>query len=62
MYLVSAIFVHLFGKYITKCEKVVVAEMMREAFVLSVIFVGTSMEMVTSEEKDLKEEVSKWII
>ena len=45
MYLISAIFVHLFGKYITAHEKVVVADMMREAFVVSVIYVGTAMEV-----------------
>ena len=29
MYLVSAVFVHLFGKYITPFEKIVVAEMVK---------------------------------
>ena len=45
MYLVSAIFVHLFGKYITPFEKIVVAEMVKEAFVISVIYVATGLEV-----------------
>lgn len=51
MYLISAIFVHLFGKYITAHEKVVVADMMREAFVVSVIYVGTAMEVGKMKEE-----------
>ena len=45
MYLVSAVFVHLFGKYITPYEKIVVAELVKETFVVSVIYVATSMEV-----------------
>lgn len=45
MYLISAIFVHLFGKYITPFEKLIVAELIREAFILSIIYMITSLEL-----------------
>ena len=35
MYLISAMFVHLFGKYITLFEKIVVENSIRETFVVN---------------------------
>ena len=50
MYLFSAMFVHLFGKYIMSYEKIVVENIIREAFVVSVIYVATGMEVKGLEE------------
>jgi len=62
MYLVSAVFVHIFGKYITPFEKIVVAEMIKEAFVISVIYVATGLEVRNLNEKLMEGHIEKWLI
>ena len=57
MYLISAMFVHLFGKYITPYEKIVVENIIREAFVVSVIYVATGMEVKGLEESKIDGEI-----
>lgn len=62
MYLISAVFVHLFGKYITPFEKIVVAEMVREAFVISVVYVATGLEVEGVDEENMDSSIEKWLI
>jgi len=62
MYLVSAVFVHIFGKYITPFEKIVVAEMIKEAFVISVIYVATGLEVSNLNEELMEGHIEKWLI
>ena len=53
LYVVSAMFVHLFGKYITRWEKYVVSLIIKETFVVRVVEVATSLKLKDLEENQL---------
>ena len=57
MYLISAMFVHLFGKYITQYEKMAVCRMVKETFIVSVIYVATGMEVSGLKENEIDSEI-----
>ena len=57
MYLISAMFVHLFGKYITQYEKMAVCRMVKETFIVSVIYVATGMEVSGLKEEEIDSEI-----